>query len=93
MSLTVFATLDGTPEELDQLRAAVLDLAEASRAEQGCLSYDIWQTENPPRLVFHEVWVDAAGLEAHRRAPHLDAFRQALRATKARVWASAATRF
>ena len=53
-------------------RAALLEnlllLAEASRAEPGCIGYEIY--ENSRESSIFETWRDAASLEAHQQTEH-----------------------
>ena len=51
-------------------RAALLEnlllLAEASRAEPGCIGYEIYEnSRDSSRILIFETWRDAASLEAH----------------------------
>jgi len=58
------------------LRDALLALCAPTRAEQGCLNYDLHESaEDPALLVFHENWVSKRDLDAHLRSPHIEAFR------------------
>ena len=72
--LTVVALLKAKPGKEGELRQALLDLVGPSRAESGCLQYDLHvSTEKPGEFLFFEKWVDLAALEAHRERPHLQA--------------------
>ena len=54
----------------------LLGLIELTRAEAGCLRYDLHESRHDPsRFVFYETWSSAAHLEAHSRSPHIQAFR------------------
>ena len=58
------------------LRDALLALCAPTRAEQGCLNYDLHESaEDPALLVFQENWVSKRDLDAHLRSPHIEAFR------------------
>ena len=73
--LTVVAVLKAKPGKEEELRQALLDLVGPSRAEGGCIQYDLHvSTEKPGEFVFFEKWMDRAALEAHRHRPHLQAF-------------------
>ena len=41
-----------------------------SRAEPGCLQYDVHATRRPEPLLLFERYVDEAALEAHSTSPH-----------------------
>ena len=56
-------------------RAALLEnlllLAEASRAEPGCIVYEIYEnSRDSSRILIFETWRDAASLEAHQQTEH-----------------------
>jgi quinol monooxygenase YgiN len=58
----------------DAVRLA-LEVAEATRAESGCLSYRFYaDLEDPGRFFIFEEWRDAAALDAHFATPHMATF-------------------
>jgi quinol monooxygenase YgiN len=68
-------------EELVRVGQAV---ARASRAEEGCIDYRIYQdTENPDEFVFVEEWQSDEALRRHFATPHVTEFMQAILATLA----------
>jgi quinol monooxygenase YgiN len=72
--LNVVATIPVKPEHVDALRAALTQLAEATREESGCLSYDLFESAAAPgTFVTLERWVDQAALDAHMESPHVAA--------------------
>lgn len=72
--LQVVATIPAKPEAADQVRAALQELVEATRAEDGCISYDLYESGSAPgTFVTVERWRDAASLEAHMTTPHVAA--------------------
>ena len=75
-SLVLVADFTARPDSVQELTARMLQLAEASRAEDGCLYYDLHvHDDDPLRLTFLEEWVDDAAHVAHDRTEHLAAFR------------------
>ena len=45
-----------------------------TRAESGCISYDLHQSQSDPALfVFYENWASQAALDEHFQTPHLKA--------------------
>jgi quinol monooxygenase YgiN len=65
------AEVTAKPEHVDDLRAALKMLIAPSRAEDGCLQYDLYEDrEKPGHFIFFERWRDAAALAAHAKAPH-----------------------
>jgi quinol monooxygenase YgiN len=58
------------------LRDALLAVCAPTRAEKGCINYDLHVSpDDPGLLVFHENWKLKADLDAHLASSHIDAFR------------------
>jgi quinol monooxygenase YgiN len=73
--VTVVATLKARPGQEETLRQELLALIPATRAEAGCLNYDLHRaTDNPALFLFHENWTSKADLDAHLAKPHLQNF-------------------
>ena len=69
--LRLIADITAKPEHIDAVRKALNNLVEPSRAEDGCLQYDLHEDlERPGHFIFFERWRDAAALAAHAKAPH-----------------------
>ena len=78
MSLIVAGTIRVPPENLDGLRPHMLEMAAATRAEEGCVTYGYAEDVGEPGLIHvFEVWRDQDALEAHFQAPHLARWRAA----------------
>ncbi|WP_422376120.1 putative quinol monooxygenase [Roseibium sp.] len=76
----VIATLRTTDKNRQQLISASQVCIEATRREDGCLSYDLHQSVSDPNtLVFVERWQDRQALEAHFATPHLSVWRATAR--------------
>lgn len=59
------------------LRRALLAVCGPTRAEKGCLNYDLHVSpDDPGLLVFHENWESKDDLDAHLASAHIDAFRK-----------------
>src|SRR3954464_7715926 len=57
-------------------------VAQASRAEAGCLGYRLYQdTEDPDAYVFIEEWESQQALDDHFATPHVAEFMQAITPT------------
>lgn len=64
---------------LEAGRAAFTAMVEASRKEEGCISYAYAQDVlDPSMLHITEKWVDDAALVSHFQEPHMAAFQKAL---------------
>ena len=75
--VTVIAFHRAKPGKERTLREALLALCEPTRAEKGCINYDLHvSADDPGLLVFHENWVSKEDLDAHLGSPHIDAFRE-----------------
>jgi quinol monooxygenase YgiN len=58
----------------DDLRDHLLSLAAPTRAEPGCLQYDLFESPDAPHEFLRvERWRSLANLEAHKAMPHLRA--------------------
>jgi len=58
-------------DQADAAEAMLRDLRDASRAEAGCIAYDVARgIDDPGVFVLHEVWRDQAALDAHYREEH-----------------------
>jgi quinol monooxygenase YgiN len=67
--LNVFVTT--SPENTAGVVEGLNALAAASRAEEGCNGYEIYQsTIEPTRLIIVETWASDAALSAHQQTPH-----------------------
>ncbi len=74
--VTVIAFIRAKRGQEARVRDVLLGLTAPTRAEAGCINYDLHQsTDDPSRFVFYENWASAAHLDAHGRSPHLRAFR------------------
>jgi len=70
--LTVVAEMSARAGREDELRSLLTGLLAPTRAEAGCVQYDLHEaTATPGRFVFYENWTSAAALEAHLATPHL----------------------
>ncbi|MDD9908414.1 MAG: putative quinol monooxygenase [Ahrensia sp.] len=72
----IIATLSIKPGTFDQVMALATPCIEATRKEDGCLSYDLHRSVNDENtLVFVERWRDMDAIKAHFVEPHLVAWR------------------
>jgi len=74
----VIATLTTKPGAAPRLLDAARTCIAATRAEAGCLGYDLHASiSDPDVLVFVEKWETREALTAHSKQPHLAAWREA----------------
>lgn len=74
---TVFvsARVFAKPEFVEKVKAACLALVNPSRAEAGCISYNLFQSTDTPNLfIFFEEWGTREDLENHLNTPHAAQF-------------------
>jgi quinol monooxygenase YgiN len=65
------------PGQVDAVGQAHLRMVDRTRAEPGCLDYDLYQSvDNPSMMFFYENWTDEAALDQHMNTP---AFHQVVR--------------
>jgi len=68
------------PGRRAELRAELLLLVAPTRAEDGCILYDLHEsTEDPDVFAFYEIWASDAAHRAHDLTPHVGRIRAALK--------------
>jgi quinol monooxygenase YgiN len=78
MPLTIVAQITAVPGKEDLVRSELEKLVPITRAEGGCIQYDLHvDDEAPGFFVFYENWVTRELWQAHMNAPHLAAYMQA----------------
>lgn len=72
MTVNVIAINFAKPEHVEELKALLIQMAEATHQEEGCIKYALQQgTTDPTVLGFVETWTSQEALDAHGQAPHL----------------------
>ncbi|RNC68485.1 MAG: antibiotic biosynthesis monooxygenase [Desulfuromonadales bacterium] len=60
----------------EQVRQEIMALMAPTRAEAGCINYDLHQSADDPALfMLYENWVSLKDLEEHLAMPYLEAFK------------------
>ncbi len=78
MALTVLAQISAVPGKEALVRAELEKLVPITRAEAGCLRYDLHiDNDTPGFFVFYETWERRELWQTHMNAPHLAAYMQA----------------
>ena len=73
--LTLIARLRGKPGQESRLLRELQSLVAPTRAEPGCIAYELHQSQTDPALfMFYEIWKSQADLDAHFATSHLKAF-------------------
>ncbi len=77
--VTVVAYLRARPGKAEALRRELLGLLGPTRAEDGCLNYDLHVSQDAPgTFMFHENWTSKEHLDRHLESPHLTALKAKL---------------
>ena len=72
MSLHVVAVITAKPGSEDAVREALQGLVGPTREEEGCLSYDLSESDAAPgTFVTIEQWSDPSDLDQHLATPHV----------------------
>ncbi len=73
-NLTIVANIHAEPDRVDLVKAELERLVPITRAEAGCLQYDLHQNdEDLAHFLFYETWESRDLWQAHMNAPHLAA--------------------
>ncbi|MBZ0111475.1 MAG: antibiotic biosynthesis monooxygenase [Thermoanaerobaculia bacterium] len=76
--LTIIAHITAKPGKTKFLRAELEKLVDPTRAEEGCLQYDLHQdNENHAHFMFYENWESRDLWQAHIKNQHLIEYRAA----------------
>ncbi|HEX8494344.1 MAG TPA: putative quinol monooxygenase [Pyrinomonadaceae bacterium] len=69
--LTVLARVYAKEDAAEKVRQECLALVAPSRAEEGCINYDLHQSvDDKTHFVFYENWVSREALDKHLEMPH-----------------------
>jgi quinol monooxygenase YgiN len=72
MSIRVVAHITAKPDTINETRELLLSLIEPTRAEDGCVVYELLQNDaDPADFTFVEEWTSGAALDAHLETEHL----------------------
>jgi quinol monooxygenase YgiN len=68
--LTFFPFFNIRPDELGTVRQGLLGAVDSTRAEAGCLEYDLYQAiDDPTTLFYRETWTGKSALDEHMNKP------------------------
>jgi quinol monooxygenase YgiN len=69
--LTLIAYLTAEENQVATLHEALVQMVAPSRAEPGCINYDLHQlADSPAGFVIYENWASPEALELHFNTPH-----------------------
>ncbi|CCK77412.1 MAG: antibiotic biosynthesis monooxygenase [Oleispira antarctica] len=70
--LIIVANIKANTDKIDLVKSELLKLIEVTRAEKGCINYDLHQdNENSAHFVFYEKWETRELWQAHMANTHL----------------------
>lgn len=70
--VTVLARFRARKGMEEQLKQAIMACVAPTRAEAGCINYDLHQrADNPGELILYENWVSKQALDEHLEMPYL----------------------
>ncbi|MCW8345943.1 MULTISPECIES: putative quinol monooxygenase [Vibrio] len=77
-SLTIVANIIANEDKIELVKSELLALIDATRAEEGCINYDLHQdNNNPAHFTFYENWTSPELLQAHLRSAHIAKYKTA----------------
>ena len=83
--IVVLAEVESSAEAVETLRAALVEMEEATLQEEGCHDYAFCQQiSDPDKIRIVERWESMEALTAHFATPHMAAFNAALAAAPPR---------
>lgn len=77
--VTLTVTFQARPGKEAELRAALTGLLAPTRAEAGCINYDLHTApDDPSKFLFYENWASNAHHETHDKTPHIQNLRASI---------------
>lgn len=77
-TLTIVANIKANADNVELVKTELLKLIEVTRAETGCINYDLHQdNENPAHFMFYENWQSRELWQAHMANQHLQDYMKA----------------
>ncbi|MEM9224059.1 MAG: putative quinol monooxygenase [Pseudomonadota bacterium] len=74
-SLTIVANIHAKADKIELVKNELLKLIATTRAEDGCIQYDLHQdNDDPAHFLFFENWTNRELWQTHMNAPHLAAY-------------------
>lgn len=71
-TLRVVAHLKARPDKVDETREALMSMIEPTRAEDGCIVYELMQNnDDPTDFTFVEEWTGDDVLDEHLQRDHI----------------------
>ena len=77
-NVIIYATMTPKAGKETDLETLLRGMCSPSRAESGCIVYDLYRSTKNGTFHFFEIWKTQADIEAHRDEPHFKHFRTSL---------------
>lgn len=79
-NLTIVARIQAKEDKVELVKSELIKLIEPTRAEKGCIQYDLHQDkDNPAVFIFYENWESKILWQDHMKNDHLAAYAHATR--------------
>jgi len=92
MSITKNVFFVAKDDKINELKALLGTMVEASRAEDGCLLYNIYQTDSDPKtFVVIETWESEVALDGHKNSAHYKHYKANFEPFTADKWSNELT--
>ncbi|MFT5809136.1 MAG: quinol monooxygenase YgiN [Moritella dasanensis] len=83
-NLTIVANITANNDKIELVKAELSKLIEITRAEEGCINYDLHQdNENPAHFMFYENWETRELWQTHTANQHFANYMAATEGTVA----------
>ncbi len=71
-NLTIVANIIAKVDKVELVKMELLKLIDVTRAEEGCINYDLHQdNDNPAHFMFYENWISRELWQTHMGNQHL----------------------
>ncbi|MEM9080023.1 MAG: putative quinol monooxygenase [Verrucomicrobiota bacterium] len=78
VKLTITGSVLAKLDKVDFVKAELLKLIDVTRAEEGCIQYDLHQdNNNPAQFLFYENWESRELWQKHMENTHIAAYLEA----------------
>ncbi|WP_444928862.1 putative quinol monooxygenase [Microbulbifer sp. SSSA002] len=76
--LTIVANIKAKADKIDLVKSELLKLIDTTRAEAGCINYNLHQdNDNPAHFLFYENWETRDLWQTHMNNKHLEEYMKA----------------
>ncbi len=77
-NLTIVATITARADQVEFVKSELFKLVEKTRAEEGCVQYDLHQdNQHPQQFLFFENWTTRELWQAHIASQHIADYKAA----------------